>query len=226
MRRGGLAVAVTLGVVTPSFAQPRPVGLPGGIEVSIGGGVFGGTAAVARDASLRANTPLGSASALFSTSTRFAPAPLVEARVGVAVTPRYILEAHVAATRPSLETTVESDAEGAPSLSAVERIEQFVVGAGLVVGLDGWRVGSWVPVVEVGAGYLRQLHEGRTLVEDGQVYYVGGGVRRGLLARARGVVRAIGVRADARCSLLSGGVAVTQGLQPRLSVTGGVFVVF
>jgi hypothetical protein len=29
------------------------------------------------------------------------------------------------------------------------------------------------PFVAAGAGYLRQLHEERTLVETGQVYYVG-----------------------------------------------------
>ena len=226
MRRAGLAATVTLGLVAPAFAQALPATRAGGIEVSFGGGVLGGSAAIARDASLRANTSLGNASPLFTTSTRFAPAPLIEARMGMPVAHRYIIEAYVAVTRPLLETSLESDTEGAPSLTAVERVEQFVVGAGLVVGLDQWRVGSWVPVAEVGAGYLRQLHEGRTLVEEGQVYYVGGGVRRSLLSRARGVVRAIGVRADARYSLLSGGVTVTDGLQSRVSVTAGVFVIF
>ena len=33
------------------------------------------------------------------------------------------------------------------------------------------------PFVAGGAGYLRQLHEDRTLAETGQIYYAGGGAR-------------------------------------------------
>ena len=43
------------------------------------------------------------------------------------------------------------------------------------------------PFVTAGGGYLRQLHEGLTVIEEGRVFYVGGGARYWIFARARGV---------------------------------------
>ena len=53
------------------------------------------------------------------------------------------------------------------------------------------------PFASGGAGYLRQLHEDRTLVETGQVYYAGGGARYWLRGGAR-VAALVGLRGDVR----------------------------
>jgi len=83
-----------------------------------------------------------------------------------------------------------------------------------------------VPFAAAGAGYLRELHEGQTLVEDGHLYYVGGGVTHWFFARSRGVVRAAGLRADVRMNLLSGGVFFNDTLRRQGTVFGSVAVVF
>jgi hypothetical protein len=226
MRAAAAALAVVALAAPVSAQAPSRAPAPGRIEVSIGAGVALGASAHERGANLRANSPAGAPAPLFTASARFAPAPLLEARVGVAVTRRYGLEAHVTATRPELRASLSSDVENAAPLTAAERVEQYVAGGGIVVRLQELHVGSWVPVVEAGGGYLRRLHEGRTLVDEGLVCYVGGGVRHALLARTRGTVRALGVRADARVSLLQGGIAVAGELQRRVSFTGGMFVGF
>ena len=65
--------------------------------------------------------------------------------------------------------------------------------------LDELRMGPrLVPFAAAGGGYLRQLHEGQTLVEQGQVYHAGGGLKYWLLTRKVGAVRSAGLRTDAR----------------------------
>ena len=88
------------------------------------------------------------------------------------------------------------------------------------------RIGQLVPFAGGGAGYLRQVHEGLALIEDGHVYHLGGGVIRDLVTRAHGIVRAAGLRADARVYFLSGGVSVTDRTTTHGSFTDDLFVRF
>ena len=93
--------------------------------------------------------------------------------------------------------------------------------------LDGIRLGQrTIPFATAGAGYLRQLHEGDTVIEEGQVYEVGGGLKHWLLARNRGVVKAAGIRVDARLYLLTAGITFDDGPRPHGAVSGAVFVAF
>lgn len=61
------------------------------------------------------------------------------------------------------------------------------------------------PFVVGGGGYLRQLHEERTLVETGQLYYGGFGARYWLRGGS-GTARAFGLRGDLRANLRRGGI--------------------
>ena len=61
------------------------------------------------------------------------------------------------------------------------------------------------PFVIGGGGYLRQLHEERTLVETGQLYYFGFGARYWLRGGS-GTARAFGLRGDLRANLRRGGI--------------------
>ncbi|MDP2388805.1 MAG: hypothetical protein Q8N52_00650, partial [Acidobacteriota bacterium] len=61
------------------------------------------------------------------------------------------------------------------------------------------------PLVVGGAGYLRQLHEERTLVETGQVYYAGVGARYWIRGGS-GTARSLGLRGDLRANLRRGGI--------------------
>ena len=82
------------------------------------------------------------------------------------------------------------------------------------------------PFVTAGGGYLRQLHEGLTVIEEGQVFYVGGGARYWIFARARGVPRAGGLRADVRLNVLTGGIVVDDRSRRHPSVSGSFFLLF
>jgi len=196
----------------------------GHIEVSGGAGMFGGAALGSHDADLRSPT-VGQPYRLFTTTSRMALAPVFDVRVGVALSQRYAVEGHIGYGRPELRTELSSDAESAPSITAVENVDQYVIDGGVLVYFGPLGTGIR-PFVTAGAGYLRQLHEGRILVEDGSVFYAGGGLKYGLMSRSVGLVKALGVRADARLNVLSGGVQIDDRVRRHVGVSGGIFVVF
>jgi hypothetical protein len=193
-------------------------------EVAIAGGWLAGAALGDGDANLR--TREGDDSRLFSTSSRFAGAPGLELRVGLPLTRRYAVEGRVGFVHPEMRTAIAADAEGAPAVTVAERIDQYTVEGAVVMMLDGWSVGRLVPFASGGAGYLRQLHEGQTLVEEGIVYHAGGGVKHPLFARPNGWVRGAGLRGDVRLSVLTGGIDLDAGARTHASVSGSVYVTF
>jgi hypothetical protein len=68
--------------------------------------------------------------------------------------------------------------EGAPAITVVERIDEYVIDAGILVRVDKVRVAGVVLRAAAG-GEWRQLSEGLTVVDQGHVYHLGGGVTRG-----------------------------------------------
>jgi hypothetical protein len=207
-------------------AQPSPSSRPPRVELSGGLGIFSGAGLGNRDADLRANSATPQAFRLFSTDSRLGGAPLVEVRAGVALSRRFGVEARFGYARPELRTSVTADVENAPALTVVERIDQFAIDGGVIVHVDEWRFIGLTPFVTGGAGYLRQVHAGQTLVEQGHGYYAGGGVRRAFVERERHVVKAAGIRADVRIDLLSGGVAFDDRLETHVSASGAFFIGF
>ena len=76
-----------------------------------------------------------------------------------------------------LNVTLNSDAEGAASVTASERIRQFTLEGAAVMELTPWRFGArGMPFLSGGAGYVRALHEDRVLVDTGALWFAGGGV--------------------------------------------------
>ena len=121
-----------------------------------------------------------------------------------------------------LHTSVTNDVENAPSVDAVERLDQYSFDGGIVIRLSELRMKSWEPFASAGAGYLRQLHEGLTLSEHGHLFYFGGGVRRVLLVRPKGLLRGLGVRGDVRLTMLSGGITVEDKRRNHFSGSASV----
>ena len=229
MRRGrGLAaIILLLGSFAPSAsAQVTPVRPLRRLEVAGGVGVFSGGSLGTGDADIRANATSPTPFRLFSTDSALGRAPVVEARLSTALTRRYEIEGRFSFSRPELRTSISADAENAPGLTIVERVDQYQIDGALLVLFDEVRLGSAVPFASAGAGYLRQLHEGLTVIESGRVYHIGGGVKHWFLTRARGAVRAAGVRADARLYVLSGGIAVEDGPRPHVAVSASFFATF
>jgi hypothetical protein len=219
-----LALAFVWSIVLPAAASAQDQVLVGHLELSGGAGIFGGAALGSRDADQRSPTA-GQPFRLFTTTSRMAQAPVFDVRVGAALSPRYAVEGHLGFGWPELHTELSSDAESAPPITAVERVDQYVIDGGVLIHFAGWAAGAR-PFLTAGGGYLRQLHEGRVVVEGGQVFYAGGGLKYGLTSRREGPVRAVGVRGDARLNVLSGGIQVDDRVRRHVAVSAGVFVVF
>jgi hypothetical protein len=197
------------------------------VVVEVGGGILGGAALGSADANLRANATTKQPYRLFSTSTRITPARSVHLRVGFALNRRFAVEGGAVFSRPAIRTSLSADVEGAPAVAVDERVDQYFIETSLLVRLDEIRLGSrTIPFLAGGAGYLRQLHQGLTFIEEGHFYHLGGGVKHWLLARDRGFVRAAGLRADGRVYVLVSGISFDGRSRPHAAVSGSFFLAF
>lgn len=174
------------------------------------------------NAQLRSNAtgPAPPPFTLFAARSDIRSASSVMARVGFAVTPRLAIEAGGSFGRPRLGTEISRDVEAAGQTLEGEQLQQYFI-EGAVVWHLPVRFGPRVrPFVIGGGGYLRQLHEERTLVETGQIYYGGVGARywiRGGSGRAR----SLGLRGDLRGNLRRGGIDFANKVRvfPTLAVS-------
>ena len=156
-----------------------------------------------------------------------AGATAFQADVGFFFNRRWGVEGSFLKSAPELRSSISADAEGAPPLTVVERVDQYVIAGHVVFMLDEVRLGQHtIPFVTAGAGYLRQLHEGHMLIDEGVAYHVGGGLKHWLFARERGLFRAAGVRIDARLYLLAGGIMFENDPRPHGAISGSAFVTF
>lgn len=218
-----LACAIP-GAAHAQAADGRPVRR---VEIDAGAGLLGGAALGSRDANLRANAQPRQPFRLFTAESRFARAPEFHVRTAFALSRRFGVEGGITWSRPDVRSSISADAEGAPPITSVERVDQYFFDASFLMMIDALRVGTrLVPFVAAGGGYLRQLHEGQTVIEHGQVYHAGGGVKYWLLARSRGAIRATGLRGDARLHVMRGGIALEEGPRPHVAFSGSMFVAF
>ena len=195
------------------------------LEVSGGYGAATGAALGQQDANLRTATA-GTPFRLFTTTSRMSAAPMLDLRAGIALTRRYGVEGHASYGHPEVRTSISSDAEGAPDVTAVERLDEYLIDAGVVVRFDEWTFAGVSPFATVGGGYLRQLHEDLIAIEEGGVFFVGGGVKRAFVVRPHGWWRALGVRGDARLNVLSGGITIDDRTRRHVAVSVSLYIVF
>jgi hypothetical protein len=222
-----VAIVVHSVLVDTVAAQPAGPGMRHRFEVSLGGLWIGGAPLGSDVAELRANRVPADSFTLFTTDSRTEAAPGFDAKVSYWLTRSIAVEAGFVRVQPELRTRVGADPEGAAAFTAVEKVDQYFIDAGVVWLVNRLRFRErTVPFVSGGAGYLRQLHEGRTLVETGQVYHAGGGVRHTLLTRDRGVIRRMGLRVDARAYVLVDGVQLEERPRTHAAFSGAVFVAF
>jgi hypothetical protein len=196
------------------------------LEVGGGLGYFSGAGLGNTNADLRASSPTPQPFTLFTTESLLSGSLTGEARIGWWVSRRVAIEGRLGYSRADIETSVGADTEGAPPVTVVEGINQFVIDAGVLFRIYEVRIGRLVPYAAGGAGYLRQLHEGLAFIDQGHVYHLGGGVRRDFVTRTRGVIRAAGLRADVRVYLLSGAASLNDRTTKHGSYTAGLFVRF
>jgi hypothetical protein len=228
LRRSNLATRVVIAALAcwaalvparGASAQPRAATDAGsGFQIS-GGIEWMGGASVG---TVNANEIVASGGAfpLFKVTNELGGAVGVNARIGKRVWRAFELEASASYSRPELRSTTTGDVESAPDLTATDRLRQITVEGAVLFSTPRWRIGRATPFVSGGGGYLRQLHEGDTLAQDGQIYAFGGGVRVPLLAR-NGRPRSLGLRADARAVVRARGAAPdgASHLSPAFSVS-------
>ena len=139
------------------------------------------------------------------------------------------LEAGLVFSRPQIGFTVAGDSEGASEFTARgERLSQYFAEAGVLYFVPrlAFAGGRGRAFVGGGGGYLRQLHAGRILVETGQVYHAGGGIKYYLRRRHAGLIKGLGLRLDARACFLSGGYTFDGRTARTVSIGAGLVAGF
>lgn len=195
-------------------------------RVTIGGGIewMGGAAYGSADAT--EVTGSGGSFRLFSTSTDLTTGTGVDVKVGVRLTRLFEVEAAGSYLRPSIETKVSNDVEGGPNLTATDRLRQFAIEGALLYTPARWRSARISPFLSASAGYLRQLHDGDSLVATGQMFGFGGGTRIPLVTRVSGRMKSFGLRGDARAVIRTKAAAVDGRSHVSPSIGVGAFVTF
>lgn len=196
-------------------------------QVTISGGVTwsGGHPVGDATAQLRSNAP-GAAPppfTLFAVESRIDPSAGGEARVGVALTQRLSIEGGAAFARRRLAFDISADPEAPSQTLPGESLQHYVFDAALAWRLPLARTPRVVPFVLGGGGYLRQLHQDRTLVRTGQIYYAGGGAQYFLRGRP-GSSRSLGVRGDLRVTVRRHGIDFEERARVYPSVSALLFV--
>ena len=177
------------------------------VTISVGPEWLGGYPIGTSTAQLRTNAP-GAAPPpfrLFTVESRIAPSAAGEVRVGVAITPRLTVEGGAVFGRRRVPLSISGDLEAAPQRLEGESLHHYVFDGALAFELHHPSRTRLRTFVLGGAGYLRQLHEDRTLVKTGQLYYLGGGAKYWLRHRPDSS-RSLGVRGDVRFNVRHHGV--------------------
>ncbi len=207
---------------------------PHAFDLSVSFVLLGPSNLGSRDATLTPNQIGAPPYVYFSTSGRATTAPGVDVRLGYTITREIVVEGGMAYTRPGIDATVSGDAEGVAGFTAtMEHLNQFSFDAALRVQPRAlsFHKARGRPFVAAGIGYLEQLHEGNTTADAGTLYSFGGGViylfRVGRIGVLPGLAaQGIGLRADVRANLATGGFSFDARKRWYAGASGGLFVAF
>jgi len=217
-----LPLACCLWPCSPAHAQvlaEHRVTVSGGV-VWAGGYGIGDEAGTLRTNAFGAEPPPFT---WFNTDSSIEPAAGAAGRIEVALTRSLSIDGGASYSTPTLGTTVSADTEAGTVVLEGEALQQYVVDVGATWQLPVTLGRRIRPFASGGAGYLRQLHETRTIVETGQVYSAGGGVRVWLRGLSAGQ-RAVGLRADVRANWRRKGIDFENVTRVFPSVTLMLFV--
>jgi hypothetical protein len=218
---GSLVLMTLLSLPAIAQAQDAPSLREHRVTVSAGVSWSGGYDVGSATAQLRGNSPGATATpfTLFTADSRVSRATAPEIRAGFAITRRLLFEAGGSVSRPRIGVSITGDAEAPTQQLLGEELRQFLFDGSLSWQLPIRLGGRLAPFVIGGGGYLRQLHEDRTLGETGQIYYAGGGARY-FLRGGHGDARPIGLRGDVRVNVRRRGIDFdnTMRAYPTLSL--------
>jgi hypothetical protein len=201
------------------FDLPRK----GSVEIG-GGGVWSGGFDLGSASAEETRNSLTDLSpfVLFTTTSRADSAPGAQARVGVYVAKAFSVESGVEYSRPRVSSQLANDAESASDVTATETLTRILIDGSALVHLTGlsFAHGTGVPFLRAGGGYIRELHEKNEVIDTGNEYHAGGGLK---LWFGTGKHR-MGLRFDAGMSFRRKGADGSD--KTRRAPTGGASVVF
>jgi opacity protein-like surface antigen len=212
-------VMVALAALMPAAAAAQPAG-DGSLELA--GGIRWTGKMSAGGSSATETAPGGNRFTLFEADTALESGAGLGVDAAVRISPSIDVGASMSFTSYNLRTRITSDVEGVPDAEAAEPISELALEGRAVVRFARWRTGPRaVPFVAAGGGFLRHLHEGRTLVENGSIYYVAAGMDYALTSGGAGLVKRSGLRAEFRTVMRAGGIAFDDALHlsPALGVS-------
>jgi hypothetical protein len=137
---------------------------------------------------------------------------------------RLWVEGSVLIAKPGLEITIPNDVEGLADIVVEGTLTEYLIEASLLT--DVVKRERWSIFALGGAGYLRQLHEGRSFVDEGRVYHAGGGMKYRLRANPSGFVRGLGLRGQARLLVRDEGFSLEGQSRAAFNLAAGVFAEF
>ena len=209
MRAGGWKLAILTGCLTGFAPQVLSAQVyiggtfPRGGSVELGGGgawvqgfeIESPTAQLSR-------ATLGQRFDLFSTDSDVRRFTGAHVRAGVYLTRSISLEGGMRYAQPTMAIRLSGDVESAEETVATQTLSHYVFDGSILLHFNGvaFAGGRGVPFVSAGGGHVRELHEGRELVETGRVvhgtaglkYWLGSGRRRVGLRGEIGVVSRTG----------------------------------
>jgi hypothetical protein len=212
-----LLFAVTAALLpSVTFAQP-----PTERTIDVGGNVRWLAGTTFGDVNAVEGAFGGARRTVFRSTTTLDAAPGVEGRVVFGLTPRLQGEAGVTFGGTHLTTRLSGDTEAA-DVTATEPVTQYLLEGGIAARLARWNRGRSHPFVSAGIGYLRQLHDGHTLVESGRTWYAGGGLRYQKNDKSHGL-KSAGLRLEVRATILPGALSLDGATHVLPAVIAGVF---
>jgi hypothetical protein len=231
--RRALASAVLAGLGLTSsvaWAQAGASPRPRSFEVFVGAFGLGGVDFGSSAALLTANQPSSPDFVLFKSATSVGVGFGLDARLAFNLTRTFAVEAGLVWSRSTVSSRITSDAEDVPAVTLTQSLDTYFVDVSGVVHLNAltFAGGRGLPFVAAGAGYLRQLDDNALLVDTGQVYHAGGGVKFLLRQRRRGFIRGVGLRADARVYVRTAGLELVKDTTRRATwaASAGLLVRF
>lgn len=219
----GLAFVFAVCCALPAGAQVwigRGSGAPRAGSVEVGGGLqwSQGYDLATVPAVLTRNPSTGSSPfPFFSAETHLDGPPGALGRIGVYLSRSVSVEGGFQYSRPVLSVRLSGDTEEAAPITASETITRYIFDGSLVLHLTGlsFAGGRGIPFVMGGAGYLRELHAGRELVETGTQFHAGGGVKVWFSATRQ----RLGIRGEVAVAVRDGGFDFEEGSR-RVPVAG------
>lgn len=172
------------------------------------------------------NAPNGASRPLFASRTQRGQALFVTAGVSARVSAALHAEFLAAYGKGQLTSHVTADAEPISDVAVSSPMSHLAAEAGLRVQPRGWKRRTWTPFVSVGVGYLREMYVGRTLIENGNEFYAGGGLYYERTSAHPRRLKATGLRIDVRGYVMRGDIASGTALRSAPAVLASAFARF